>query len=342
MLSAQERDLLTEKLLVVIARAPAPRLAIVSYLDNDLAAQLPEGLPAELVVCALDLCVKDGYGRTPPQLLNLVINLLPGDQEIAGIVARLRAPPPPAPDPFEARILDSKLPFLDRKQARAFFKVLAQARPSQPVVVVVGDSKMGKSYTFEFIDHVCYRAGIELSRVQLNQREGSSIGPGELARELVTHVGGEPRQMPEPMTNLDRWAQELANWIVAEANRNGSRWWFVLDGFNKQELRDDTSLLIVKLSIALQAGVARKHRLILLDFDRTLLPLRPGLIASETTTPIPRSAVEMVVADLIRASGKSLDSRQVTAKIMDGFPDPVPNLPELNFRICDFMETAGV
>ena len=340
MLTEQERAFIDAQLGELVMRVPSPRQAIVAALHPELAAVLPEGLaPYLLVARAIELCEQDGYSKNPAALVRLLTTLLGEVARVTEIVARVRTPPPPPPDPFEALILDNKLPFLDRKPTRAYLRALTKEKPPQPLVVINGSSKSGKSYTGEFIDHVCgHLKDVQHCRIELAQKQGASTGPAELASDIVTYVGGDPQKAPPPNTNLERWTQELANWIIAEAGRSKFRWWFVLDGFNKAELREDTRMLIAKVAKALTTGVAQRlHRLILIDFDRTTLPLQPGLIASDQTGGIPISAVEAAARHLLATSGGTLDGPQIIARIKQGFSDPVTDLPEVAQRLGDLM-----
>ncbi|MFP2927240.1 hypothetical protein ACLESO_18990 [Pyxidicoccus sp. 3LG] len=339
MLTQHQRDFVEEQLVTIVSLQGSPRATIAAVMGS-LSSRLPDGLvPALLVPQAVDICIADAYENTPPALV-MLLGLIKDIAGVAEIIAAIgTTPPPKAPNPFMALILDNKLPFLDRQPARTYLYALTQPMPMQPVVVVTGSQKSGKSYTSEFVDHLCRNlAGIQHCRIEVTENQGASIGPSELARDLVTGVGGDPRQEPPRNTNVDRWAQELANWVLAEARPSGLRWWFVLDGFNKKELRPDTALLIVKLAKGITTGYARRlHRLILLDFDRTILPLQPGTIAAESTAGIPASAVAAGVAEVVKASGKAHDPKKIFDKLMEGFPDPVVDLPELGNRFRDLI-----
>ena len=202
------------------------------------------------------------------------------------------------------------------------------------------EKRYGKSYTGEFIDHVLHsHPGVRHCRIEIEEGQGRSTGPRELASDMVTVMGGDPAKPPPENTNLDRWAQELANWVISVANASGDKWWFMLDGLNSTELRTaDTRLLITKLAKGLTTGVAReRHRLILADFDRSILPLQPGLIAAETTTTIPHALVASAVAVVVGQSPEPVDTAAVTAKVLDGLDDPVEDLPELSLRLGDLI-----
>jgi hypothetical protein len=346
MLTADERELVEEKLLDILSNHGQPRQLLVTYLHQDLVINLPEGTLAVIVPRAVQLAEKDAYKRKPAALVYLLEGLIPDDEQVAAIVERVKTPPPSVLDPFEARVLRTKQPFIDRKQTRASLKALIQETPVQPVVVIAGDSGLGKTYTFDFIDHISSsESDILHCLVKVEPGQGASIGPAELARDIVASISmsGDLSREPPATTNIEAYTLELAKWIISVAGQSGQRWWFVLDGFNQNELRNDTRSLIVNLASRLLTGIARRrHRLILLDFDRRNLLVPPGLIASETITGIPRSAVEFTVSELVKASGQPLDAAQISAKVLDGFADPVTNLVELNKRVADVIAVVGV
>jgi hypothetical protein len=342
-LTQAERPEIADLLISVVALAPSPRQTLVAALADRLRGSLGEGEPRMLVERALELCCDDGYATTPPALVRLLTTLLPGDAVVATIVERLRVRPPAPADPFDAVVLTSKLPFLERAAIRMALRKLLDRRPVQPLVVVNGARRSGKSYIAEFIDHVLHdEEDTRHCRIAIEPGQTAAVGPIELAGDMVTLMGGDPSRAPAPNTNLDRWVQEVANWVIATANASGpdGKWWFVLDGVTGCDLRQETRLLITKRASSLTTGVnAERHRLILLDFDRALLPLKPGLIADKTTGPIPHNVVRTAVAQVIAGSGVGFDVAEITAKMVGGLPDPITDLPELGQRLADLIES---
>lgn len=343
MLTDDERHLVTAGLLRVVALATSPRQTLVVALHETLQERLGEGEPRVLVERAVDLCLEDGYRQDPPALVHLLQTLLVAlDPEVERIASRLREPPPELDDPFDAVVLVSKLPFLDRQSTRAALRQFLQRTPLQPVVVVNGPAH-GKTFTGDFVDHVLSPwPKVRHCRVHLEERQGGSTGPAELASDLVATMGGSPASAPPANTNLDRWVQDLVNWALSVANASDCSWWFVLDGFNAEELRPDTQLLIAKLAKSLTTGVAReRHRLVLTDFDRTVLPLQPGLIAVETTAPIPRASVATAVAQVLSRAPAPVDPAPVLERVLRDLGDPVSDLRELGLRLTDLIASVG-
>ena len=60
------------------------------------------------------LSQNDAYRHTPPAIVQLLRGLLPDRSEIIAIADRLATSTASSDDPFEALVLRSNLPFLDR------------------------------------------------------------------------------------------------------------------------------------------------------------------------------------------------------------------------------------
>jgi hypothetical protein len=346
MLTSDDYTLVETKLIELVAPQALPRQYLAILLPPPLAANLTEGLPPTgLVKLALKLCQDDGYNALPPSMCTFLMNCFPRQAEFRAICNRIMTPPTlqPAADPFDAVIFPNKLPFLGRDAVRAHLRALMQVLPPRPVVVVNGLGGAGKTYTTELIKHVCRtHTDIIPCHIEVPKEQGISIGPADLAREIVIQLGGDVDKMPTLQTNVDRWAQDLAIWIISTAQKSGYKHWIVLDGFNKIELRRDTLPLIVKLSVQLTRGVAsRLHRLILMDFDYTSLPIIPGTIAIETIPGLGKAVVAGFVTQLLTAAGRGQDAQQMIAGLTAGLADPIQDLRELGGRLSDLIELVG-
>jgi hypothetical protein len=353
MLRSTDRDYVEEKITAVLALSGAPRQAIAALLPPALRQRIAEGLePAVLAHRAIELCLEDAYNSAPPTLIVLVHTLVGTDSRVASILQLAAIPPPVAIDPFDALILANKLPFLARSQLRGHARRLAGPARVRPLIVVTGNSKSGKTYSGDFLEHICStRPGLRCSRNELKPKQGRATGAAELARDLMTDVGGRPSDLPPRQTNadgsdtsnLDRWTLELANAVIAQANIGDDRWWFVLDGYNNAELREDTKFFIVNLAMRLQSGVqADRHRLILIDFDRSLLAVKPGLIAPDITEPIPHQQVKVFVRGMTATRATPLDADQLSAEVLLGLPDPIEDLTLLGERLGNlFLAIEG-
>ena len=346
MLLPREQELVLELLIKQTALAETPRTVMAAGLLNHLARRLPSGTPESLARAALNLCLEDSYKTTPPAMVTLLRLVEQLDEETPRIIARIYDPPPKAADVFEALILDTKVPFLARRDTRANLRALLQAKPIKPVVVVNGATGMGKTHTTAFIEHVLREnCAIQHCIVSLTEGQGRSIGPRELASDIMVQLGGNPRTLPPECTNGARWVKELVNEVIyagvgespVAANHCKPTWWIVLDGFKAPELRDDTKQFIVTLAASLTAGRAQEQfRLILLDFDATVLTVPPTKVASEVTAPIATHAVSLCVGHLAADQPDTVRKR-VVARVLQGLTDPVQNLPMLAARLGEVI-----
>jgi hypothetical protein len=347
MLTSEEYILVETKLIELVTPQALPRQFLAVMLPAPLAAELTEGLPpTQLVRLALKLCQDDAYNTAPPSMCLFIERCFPHQPEFTTVCDRIKTPPPPLPaaaDPFDAVILSNKLPFLGRPAVRVHLRSLIQMYPPRPVVVVNGPAGAGKTYTSELIKHACRTyTDIVLCHVEVSKEQVSSTGPADLAREIVIQLGGDLDKMPQQQTNADRWAQELALWIVSTAQKSACKCWIVLDGFNATALRRDTLSLVVKLSLQLTRGVAsRIHRLILLDFDHTSLPIKPGDIAQDTIPGLGMAVVVGFLNEVLTAAGRQPDAPAMIQGVTAGLSDPILDLEELGGRLADLIELVG-
>lgn len=307
---------------------------------------MTEGLAPNLLVrLALKLCQDDAYNTTPPSMCLFIERCFPNQSEFTAICNRIKTPPPlpAATDPFDAVILSNKLPFLGRPAVRVHLRSLIQTQPLRPVVVVNGPAGAGKTYTSELIKHASRTyTEILLCHVEISKEQISSTGPADLAREIVTQLGGDLDKMPQQQTNVDRWAHELALWVVNTAQKSNYKCWIVLDGFNTTELRRDTLSLVVKLSLQLTKGLAsRLHRLILFDFDHTGLPIKPGEIALDTIPGLGMATVVGFLNEVLAAAGRPADAAATIQEMTADLPDPILDLQKLGGRLADLIELVG-
>jgi hypothetical protein len=349
MLTADEHDYVREQLYIRIGGVGSVRATLAGALPLRLRIRLPDALlPEGLVAEAIQICVTDGNTDTPPALCFFLRQMFPMDGRITLIIAKIEAAQVAAvsePDPFAAKVLFSRIPFLGRALARAHLRALLEDIPQQPIVVINGPQDGGKTYTTEFVRHIrSFHNGILPCHIRVEKGQGETIGAGELARDLTTMLSGEIAALPRKEdTNASRWPQELANQIVSFATRTQHKCWIILDGFNDAELEKtpETRQLIASLSHVLTSGTAQKlHRLILLDFTAANLLNPVGTLAIENIQALPLSIVEDFVRE-IAASKTPTEIQLLIASVKQGLPDPVVDLTELGRRLTDLIQLIG-
>jgi hypothetical protein len=342
MLTQGEQDLVLGLLVQQASFGATPRQSLVVGLTEALAARFPAGTPEELARFALSLCLEDGYQSTPPAIVGLLSLIEMLDPQIPVIIKRVQVPPPNPPDIFDAVILDTKEPFLARKNTRTNLKLLLAPRPLRPVVLINGLTGTGKTHTSAFIEHVLReKLQVQHCIVSFSDEQGLTIGPKELASDILTQLGGDPRSIGTPCTNNDRWAQELANCIIAEGAKRPVTWWVVLDKFRGPNFRTDTQHFIRTLASAFVVGLAQQQfRLILFDFDSSALTIPPSKVADETTTPIPIAEVTQCIDQA--TPGLSAGERQsLVSRVLQDIPDPMVDLRVVGARLREVIKLTG-
>ncbi|MGY4480140.1 hypothetical protein [Bradyrhizobium sp. USDA 3364] len=349
MLTVDEHEYIREQLYIRVGGVGSVRATLAGALPVRLRIKLPDSLlPEGLVAEAIQICVTDDRSDTPPAICFFLRQMFPTDARIKLIIAKIEQTPldtTAGADPFAAKVLFNRIPFLGRLVARGYLRALLEDMPQQPIVVINGPHDSGKTYTTEFVKHIrWFHKGILPCHIRVEKGQGESIGAGELARDLTTLLSGDIAALPRKEdTNASRWPQELANQIVSFATRTQHKCWLILDGFNDVELEKspETRQLIASLSHVLTSGTAQKlHRLVLLDFTAANLLNPVGTLAIENIPALPLSFVEEFVRE-VAASKLPDDIQLLIASVTQGLPDPVVDLTELGRRLTDLIQLIG-
>lgn len=339
MLSDDEKDYVIERLVALVAPLERPRETLTApFLHTPFPQELRQGFPRELVIDAVRLCLIDAWNHEPPWLVLLlnIFNLPVLDEKVAEIAERVRIKPPPAPDPLDSTVLNNGIPFVNRATLRLHLRRLATpAATTQPILVVSGSSKSGKSYSSNYIEHFSYaQPTIIPYRFEFEAEFGMEIGPEHVARDLVSMMGRPPDSMPKPETNQKLYTRQLALWVLNEAAQTPAHHWFILDNFRGEKLRPDTRDLLVALSDRITTGVfPQRCRLILIGFDRALLTVDPGKVEEENIVPCQPGEVETAVREILRRAPAPVAAARVSALILSGLPGGEDLMAEINRRL---------
>ena len=246
-------------------------------------------------------------------------------------------PLPAGPDPVHVTVLDNGTPFVNRKPLRAHLSRLATpAANLKPILVVTGDSKSGKSYSSEYIDHFSVQGQSTLTcRVPLREGAELETGPQEVAIELVRAMGRTLQDMPPPNTNQKLLGQQLASWVLNQAVHTTARQcWLILDNFEGDKLRPDTRDFVVALADAVTTGIFRDRcRLILTGFDRSVLRVNSGRFDTERITSLPDSEIEICVGEIAKRAPVQLTVAPLVAFACNALPNGEQRLREMNVRL---------
>jgi len=339
MLSEADKDYVIEVLTGRLTLEEKPRATLAAhFIGTTFAEDLAQGKARELAMDAVRLCIIDGWNHTPTwmeQLLN-VYALTIADARIAAIWERSRQQPPPAADPLNQTVLNNSIPFVNRKILRAHLKRLASPGANlQPILVLNGESCCGKSYSTNYIRHFSNIRSITTYSLSLDRELGLSMGPREVAKDMVYAMVRTFDNMPAPETNLNLYVRQLANWVLNEAAQVPAQHWFVLDNFRGEFLLPETRNFLTALSDRITTGIfAQRCRLILIGFDRAVLTVDPGVVEEEWVAHCTLADVEATVQEIMeRADGHAYNLQNITQYVCTELPAGKDKMWELNQRL---------
>jgi hypothetical protein len=298
--------------------------------------------PALFTAEVLRRCVADRWNHEPCWILFL-FKLFAPEPRSQELVLRLKKPPAYGEDPIRARVLVNHTPFLNRESLRSRTALLAADRPARPILLVSGGEQSGKSYSYDFIDHlfVCKKVDFNPLRVKFDKAEGLLFGPVQLAKEILMNMGVDVDQLSPSFfaedTNNVRWVHDLAGKVLAK-RAIGKRYWIILDNFCGDTLRTETAKFIDALArrIVDSAELAQSFRLVLIQFDRTQLTVESRKVDGEDIAEITDSDVKEGTREIYGLyAGEPDDAlvRGTVAVILHGMQGAKKDLNVLNERL---------
>jgi hypothetical protein len=340
MFSESDKLYVIESLTRQVALSGRPREAlVVPFPGTTFPEDLIEGSPRELATSAINLCIADGWKHDPTWMLLLLENfqLLTIDARVAEIWERSRHQPPPAADPLARSILNN-IPFINRTTLRKQLAVLeTPAAEAQPILVVNGNDKSGKSYSTNYIEYYSdVRKSVTTYRIPLEPGTELETSAKDIAQDMVYLMSRPLNGMPQyDGTNLKRSCKELVNWVLSEASQTPSQHWFVLDNFRENNLRPDVREFLLVLSDQITNGIfKRKCRLILIGTDRAMLTVDPGRIEEEIIKPCNLEDITKAVEEILeRAAPYSLTLQTMMDFVVTGLPADKSKMETLNWRL---------
>ena len=346
--SEADKDYVIQQLLTWVAGVEKPRETLTApFFGTPFANDLTSGTPNEVILDAVRICLNDRWQNNPPWMVRL-IRFLPTatvDTKLIEIIQRISVPPPPSADPLESTILNTGTPFVDRRELRLQLRRLATtAANAQPILVVSGEPKTGKSYSTRYIDYFSQnQPPIVPYQIEFDPDLGLEMGAVEVARELVAMMGRPLDDMPPPTTNQKLYVQQLATWVLNEAAQSQSqRHWFILDNFKGDKLKPETRDFLVALSDRITKGVfPQRCRLILIGFDRALLTVDAGKVEEELIGPCPPAEVETTIGEILKRAPVAVAPATISPFIFDNLPNGEKKMKELDSRLRALLYAVG-
>lgn len=364
MIDTQQRAYLIEVLIHEIAADNSLRSTLCGAVPHvEFAVSLTTSeQPATLITNAVQLCIEDGWKHAPPWLGELVrsaslVFRMQSDARLQAI-RDFVAVAPPAPNPanlLAATVLNKGTPFVNRTKLRACLKFLeTPAAQQQPILVVNGGDKVGKSYTSRYVEHFTFTQDssprIMSHRIEFKPDQALSLGPEQLAMDLVWSLARPFTNKPPPETNQKLFTRQLASWVLSEAVQTGFRHWFILDGFRAnpalpetQRPRLDTMDFLIELTTLVTGGsYVERCRLILPGFDRALLTVDPGKVEEEKVKPSTHAEALLCLEEALRRAPTPVPLQQFEPLLLGGLPAGAGRMPELNLRLRALLEAMTV
>lgn len=348
MLTADERNDVFDLLIRELSNGDC-RQTLANALPPELSPRLDaNGSCSNLVWQAIRICEDDGHRTSPPSIHSFLSTLL----RVLGLAApswwnrlmtALATPPPPIHSPYEDLLIRGDVPFLDRGHLRTELKALLKRRAERAILVVNGPRHCGKSFTARLIDHVCWHTETLRHCLVAVTDEHNQPTVLDVARDMMAKLGGDATRLPAAHTNEARWPQDLANAVwyqVIEASRGwDGQWVLILDGFNAARLDQQIARFVLQLIDNMRTGVATHHRLVLTDFDDSVLAKLRNDVRKLTLDGMPGPMMRAELADLLRQVGRQGDAGDLIEEVMKGVADPLEDLRDFGAR-CEEIVTA--
>lgn len=349
MLTEEEKNYLYEKVVAAL-RVGEPRSALLAIeIPTELIDRIPNSFntPALITQEIIRLCMADRWNHEPCRLL-LLFKLFPAEAYSQRLADRMKVPPAYGGDPAKARVLANDSPFLNRESLRTRAVLLAADRPARPILLVSGGEQSGKSYSYDFIDHLFVTNKVDFKplRVRFEKDDGMLFGPEQLAREILMGMGVEVDELSPTFfatdTNQVRWLQNLAGRVLTKKPA-GNRYLIILDNFFGNTLPTETAKFIDALArrIVDSAEFSQSFRLVLLHFDRTQLTVESRKVDGENIAQINDVDVTEGAREIYGRYGGIADEallKETVAEILNGM-GAQKNLAELNGRLQLLIDT---
>jgi hypothetical protein len=214
------------------------------------------------------------------------------------------------PDPFLTPFAHGGS-FIGRRALRAHLRALTEEGGAR-VLVVDGPRGSGKSFTLQLITHLSVQLQtFSVAAINLEGEALDAIAPGDVAHSIALQMGADASAMPPPDEAASRWSLDLRDWLLGEARRHGTAWWFVFDGFGPEDVPFETRDFIRHLVVAAHQATTTL-RIVLLGWSEALVPMNiRAHVLRETIEPIGQADLRQFLQELSHAGVLPLDARGV-------------------------------
>src|SRR2546423_2005545 len=192
------------------------------------------------------------------------------------VVIQLRAEPPPVAvtshrsgrsDAYATSLLGGgrrPRPFIDRVELRRHLREFTK-KDGERVLVVTGDKRTGKSYSWHLINHIGDQvAGVRASMLDLTKWSGPPLGAQDVMEMVVDAMALVEKPQRDPLADEDSRAWKLRVWFVGLISALAAPRWLVIDGLDRAPLTDAARRLIIEIVEAARNNEAGELRVALL------------------------------------------------------------------------------
>jgi hypothetical protein len=258
-------------------------------------------------------------------LRDLIVRLMndfPARLEFGVLLAEIDrvSPAPTAPSIFEEVLLDSGRPFVNRGDLRDRLQQLIGVG-GPPALLIDGEPKTGKSYSYYLISHVAPVNGFRVHKFSV----ASFPDPGKLAGEVLRRILGDDVPVP-PIGNesAELWAPKLAT-KVYRALENGPQRVFVFDDFPttvlpdgtvlEQPLPDGTSTFLIRLATYADEELKGTLKVVFVHFRAALPQSLDDVALREKATLFTDAHMVKAVMQVARARKWSVTDKAVKKRV---------------------------
>ena len=215
----------------------------------------------------------------------------PNRTEFVVIRAALKAQVivPTAADPFDEVLLDGGRPFVNRRPLRNALLRLVDPG-GDPVLLVDGDPKTGKSFSFYLVNHAVSRRGFKAHLFDMSKVPS----PKQLAEDIVQRLAMVVTLSEQGLESAERWAEKLAGDIAKAILSSNVPRFFVFDNFTATPIPPETLSLVSRLATYADQELRPLLRVVLVRF--------PIELSSDLEDIVPRESVQpFTPTDMVEA-----------------------------------------
>lgn len=268
-------------------------------------------------------------------LVQRLIERFPARPEFNGVLTEINrvATPVTVANPFEEVLLAGNRPFVNRQSLRATLLDLTDPTGS-PVLLIHGEPKTGKSFSFYLINHVAPSKNYVVNRFLMTRLPK----PDQLAEEILGRIGVTRALTPIGNESAERWSEKLADTVKDAIEEKKVPRLFVFDDFPVTELPDGsivdiplppgTASLIVRLAKYADEELRNHLRVVLVRFPSELSPELDDIALREEVQPFTSTHMVAVIMQVASARNWSVSEQAVATRIDEYHRTPGRTLNE--------------